>query len=309
MQILVTGGAGYLGRAVVHRLLFSGADIAVLKHISGHSWDPRVRVVSGDLLSVPDLTEAVRGVDSICHLAADKTVRRTTNAGTRAQRRVIVEGTELVLAAASAEVQRSGNPIRLVNMSSSAVYGVPVPRPLLVEDAADPVSDYGSAKRAAEMAVDRAVAADGGIGATTFRLFNAVGVTPCGTMPDPRGLIPRAVAAARGESGRFVVNGTGQAMRDFVHVRDVADAVVAGLAAATPGSHRTYNIGATPASVADVISLVGEISGKKVPVEHGPESRQDSSYLVADIGRTLSDLNWTPKRSGLERAILEQISG
>ncbi|MBT2896406.1 MULTISPECIES: NAD-dependent epimerase/dehydratase family protein [unclassified Streptomyces] len=306
MRVLITGASGYLGQTVVHRLVEDGVAVTALEHRTRRQWPSAVHVRAGDLLLAADLPEAVRDIDAVCHLAADATVRQTSARAAELQRQVITGGTGHLLAAMGAEAERRGAPMALLNLSSSAVYGWGVDRPLRTTDAASPRSPYGAAKLAAEGIIDRA-AATGRIGAISLRLFNAVGRTPYGAMPSPATLIPRAVAAVSGRSPVLTVNGDGNALRDFVHVSDVANAVAAALVRTSPGTHHLHNVGATPASVTEVLDEVGRVVGRPVPVWHGPADEMDSPHLVADTADTRAALGWDPVSSGLPRIVAEQF--
>ncbi|UZI32366.1 NAD-dependent epimerase/dehydratase family protein [Streptomyces sp. VB1] len=306
MRVLITGASGYLGQTVVHRLVAEGVAVTALEHFTRRRWPSAVQVRAGDLLRPAGLTEAVRDVDAVCHLAADTTVRQTSEHAAELQRQVITGGTGHLLAAMETEAERRGTPLALLNLSSSAVYGRGTGRPLGTTDAAEPRSPYGAAKLADEEAIG-ATAARGSIGAISLRLFNAAGRTPYGSTPNPVTLIPRAVAAASGRSPALTVNGDGSALRDFVHVRDVADAVAASLVRTVPGTHRVHNVGATPASVAEVLDEVGRAAGRTVPVRHRSADGMDTPHLVADTADTRVALGWDPVHSGLPRIVAEQF--
>ncbi|NUV87823.1 NAD-dependent epimerase/dehydratase family protein [Streptomyces sp. KAI-26] len=306
MRVLLTGASGYVGQAVVHRLVANGVAVTALEYRTRRRWPPAVHVRTGDLLRPAELWEAVRDVDAVCHLAADATVRHTSADAAELQRQVITEGTGYLLAAMGAEAERRGVPMGLLHLSSSAVYGRAVDRPLRVTDAAEPRSSYGAAKLAAEEAIG-AAAATGRIGAISLRLFNAGGRTPYGGAPSPATLIHKAVAAVSGRSTVLTVNGDGSALRDFVHVCDVATAVVAGLFRTTPATHHVHNVGATPASVLEVLAEVGRAAGRAVPVRHRAADGMDTPYLVADTADTRAALNWEPVSSGLPRIVTEQF--
>ncbi|CAM5243152.1 NAD-dependent epimerase/dehydratase family protein [Streptomyces cyaneofuscatus] len=306
MRVLITGASGYLGQTVVHRLVTEGFAVTALQHRTRRWWPSAVRVRAGDLLRPAGLTEAVRDVEAVCHLAADTTVRQTSEHAAELQRQVITGGTTHLLAAMETEAKRRGTSLVLLNLSSSAVYGRGTGSPLRTTDMAKPRSPYGAAKLAAEKAIG-ATAAGGRIGAISLRLFNAAGRTPYGSAPSPVTLIPRAVAAASGHSPALTVNGDGSAVRDFVHVRDVTAAVAASLVRTVPGTHSVYNVGATPASVAEVLDEVGRYAGRNVPVRYRSADERDTPHLVADTADARAALGWDPVRSGLPHIVAEQF--
>ncbi|MFD7730106.1 NAD-dependent epimerase/dehydratase family protein [Kitasatospora phosalacinea] len=309
MRVLVTGASGYVGQAVMHRLAAAGFGISVLRHRTDRPWGPSVRVHRGDILQTEVLRESVRGVDAVCHLAAVTTVRDASPGAAEHQRRVILDGTRNLLDAVRREGERRGRPLALIHFSTSAVYGLPAAEPLRTAWAAAPRSPYGAAKLQAEREVG-AEAATGALGAVCFRLFNAAGRSRGGGVPSPQGLIPRAVAVAvavaAGRSGVLRVYGDGSAMRDFVHVDDVAEAVVSALPRAVPGTHAVHNLGATPAGVLEVVRVAEQVCGRRLPVEYLPPAPLDSPYLVADTTRTREELGWEPRYSCLTRLVTEE---
>ena len=166
-----------------------------------------------------------------------------------------------------------------------------------------PASPYAASKWAAEELV-RYEAGTGGLGAVTLRCFNAAG--PGDT--DPTRLIPRALAAAAGRTSSLGVNGDGSAVRDYVHVDDLADAYALAFSATRPGEHRVYNVGGTAASVREVIAAVEEVSGRRVPVERRPP-QDEPAELRADSSRLREELGWRPERSELRTIVADAWDG
>jgi UDP-glucose 4-epimerase len=267
----VTGATGYVGRAVVREL-----------RVHGHEPVP-----SRQRLSEPfELAD----VDAVVHLAGVARVRESfedplsyyeTNVG----------GTLNLLKALKGQ--------RFLLASTGTVYR-PSDAALTEESIREPSSPYSATKAAAEDLVAWA-ARSGRIGATTLRLFNVAG----GGDTDTSRVITRAVACAAGTVPGMEVYGDGTAVRDFVHVRDVAAAFVVALEACSVGTSSVYNVGATPASVQDVLSAVSEVTGRSVNVTWKPAHPGEARSLRADVSR-LRALGWEPRHSALTEIVRDQ---
>ena len=168
-----------------------------------------------------------------------------------------------------------------------------------------PTSPYGESKAEAERAVAAAVAdADGALGAACLRIFNAAGAVAGMTDGNLTRVIPKVLAVAAGRAPRIEVNGDGSAIRDFVHVDDVASAFLLALAACQPGTNAVYNVGATPASVADIIAVAGQVTGRDIAVTWNPP-RNEPARLVAEHSRISRELGWQPTRSSLSQIVAD----
>jgi UDP-glucose 4-epimerase len=143
----------------------------------------------------------------------------------------------------------------------------------------------------------------GAIGVTSLRAFNIAGALPGRPDPDETRLIPRMMAVQRGTAPELVVNGHGDAIRDFVHVADMAEAFALALDASEPGAARVYNIGSgRPTRVRDVISVVEQVTGRPVARRHVPPAAEPHE-LLADSMSIQADLGWNPRRSNLRQII------
>lgn len=188
---------------------------------------------------------------------------------------------------------------RFLFASTGTVYR-PSDAPLTEESAREPSSPYAASKVAAEDLVAW-TARSGRIGATTLRLFNVAG----GGDTDTSRVITRAVACAAGTVPGMEVYGDGSAVRDFVHVRDVAAAFVVALEACEVGTSSVYNVGATAASVRDVLDAVAEVTGRPADVTWKPAHAGEIRSLRADASR-LRALGWEPRSSALEEIVRDQ---
>lgn len=308
MRVLVTGAYGFVGTALVQRLAASGHEIRALTSrppaeapAPESSPVPEVSVLHGDVRDPEAMRRAVEGVDAVCHLAALTGVREARD---RAAEYWAVNhgGAVTVAQAAAAEARERGRPMRFVLASTGAVYGQPELQPIPEDLPFLATNDYGETKRAAERDV-LGVPADGRFGAVVLRLFNAAGATG-GRSGDPDTLIPKTLAVARGDAPCLEVNGDGSAVRDFVHVDDVARAFELALAHADPDRRAVFNVGATGASVLDIVRVAREVTGHPIPVTHLP-SRGEARTLLADTRRARTVLGWQPQHSDLHHILTD----
>jgi UDP-glucose 4-epimerase len=294
VRVLVTGAAGYLGRSVVAALRAQGHEVVAL--VRGDAPVPAgVRPWRADITDEAAIrSTAVAGLDAVCHLAAFSTVRAAM-ADPVGVYRTNVTGTLNLLAALDAP--------RWVLASTASVYGHPPRQPVTEDTPPAPANPYAASKLAAEQVLGWQ-AATGRLGAVTLRVFNAAG----GGDRDESRIIPRVVAVATGRAPRLSVNGDGGAVRDFVHVEDVARAVLLALDAAAPGRHDVYNLGAVPASVLDIVRAARRLTGRPVPVEHLPAHPGEARELRADTGRIRAALGWKPEVTDLDALVRGQIA-
>ncbi|MGI5163538.1 NAD-dependent epimerase/dehydratase family protein [Spirillospora sp. CA-253888] len=306
MRVLVTGAAGYVGYAVGRRLLAAGHRVTGLVRDPGRPLPRGVRPIIGDLLDAEGLAAVLDGpYDAVCHLAALTRVRESF-ADPLGFFTVNVQGTVNLLRALP-PVRKDGSatpPTRVVYGSTAAVYGAPDLQPIPETQPPAPTSPYGSSKLAAEEVV-RSYARTGAIGAVVLRTFNVAGSVDGRPDPDPTRLIPRALAVAAGRAPHLEVNGDGGAVREYLHVDDLAAAHVAAVEAVRPGQERVYNVGGgAAASVAEVVAAVAEVTGRPVPVVHRPP-QPEPPLLLSDAAAIGRDLGWRPARSALREIIAD----
>ncbi|MEU5879148.1 NAD-dependent epimerase/dehydratase family protein [Spirillospora sp. NPDC047279] len=291
MRVLVTGAAGYVGYAVCRRLAAAGHEVTAL--VRRESPLPRgVRPHLADLLTPFTLDPC----EAVCHLAARTRVR---------------ESFDHPLDFYAANVQGTINLLRalpgtptVIYGSTAAVYGTPETQPITESAPPSPTSPYGASKLAAEDLI-RHHARTGAIGAVVLRTFNVAGSVDGRPDPDLTRLIPKALSVAAGEAPHLRVNGDGTAIREYLHLDDLAAAYVLALDAAAPGTALTYNVGSgTGTSVQDVITAVREVTGRPIPVEHAPP-QPEPPLLMADSTAIRRDLAWHPGRSALHEIIAD----
>ncbi|MEV0177719.1 NAD-dependent epimerase/dehydratase family protein [Streptomyces sp. NPDC050625] len=305
MRVLVTGAYGFVGNAVVRRLAEARHDVIAMTHRpSGASLSsaPVASTVHADLLSPEQLRKAVHDVDAVCHLAALTRVRESFERPDDYEA-VNHGGTVALLDACAAESVRAGRPLRIVQASTAAVYGVPERQPIDEQTPPRPTSPYGKTKLAADEELIRRTTA-GAVGAVILRAFNISGAVASVGDADLTRIIPKAVAVAAGQASHVDVNGDGSAVRDFVHVDDLARAYVLALQACEPGTHAVYNVGATGASVSNIVAATERITGRPVPVIHHPP-KQEPATLLSDTARIRRELEWKPERSSLDEIVAD----
>ncbi|MBF6135009.1 UDP-glucose 4-epimerase [Nocardia otitidiscaviarum] len=300
MRVLVTGAEGYVGRAVVAALRSSGYQPVAMVRGRPTSTSEAVRELPtectdiriAELLDAAAVREAVESVDAVCHLAGLGRARESLTDPLR-YFRVNTGGTVTLL-----EAMADAGVRRIVLASTASIYGSPELQPMgeALPDA--PPHPYASSKLAAELAVE-AQASTGRLAAAVLRLSNIAG----GADPDPTRLIPRTLAAAL-DGTPLTVNGDGTAVRDYLHVRDAAAAFVAALEQLPPqGSSRRYNIGSGKgSSVLDVAAAVERVTGRRVPLVHGP-AVPEPRMLIIDPGRAVGELDWAPLASDLDALV------
>jgi UDP-glucose 4-epimerase len=298
MRVLVTGATGFVGRAVTRQLAAAGHSVIGFAHT------PRpclCELVTGDLLDQAAVEQAVQGVDAVCHLAALTKVRESFEEPLQ-YFRVNVVGTLNLLDAMSAEAWGSGRTLLLVFASTGSVYGTPETQPITEDQQPAPGNPYGASKLAAETAIGYQ-AALGAVSAITLRTFNVAGAIDGHGDPDTSRLITRTLLAAAGQADCLSVNGDGSAIREYVHVADLARAYALAVDAVGLAGHRIYNVGSgVGVSVRDIIEAAERITGRAVPVRWGPPT-SEARELRADISRIQAELGWQPTRSDLDTIV------
>jgi UDP-glucose 4-epimerase len=306
MRILVTGGAGYIGSATARLLRASGHDVVILDHLgNGHpAAVPGMRLVVGDCRDGVIVESLLRDerIDAVVHFAALKSVEESVaDPGSYFDNNV--GGTLTVLRAmAAASVHR------FVFSSSCAVYGIPASLPVGEDTALRPMNPYGESKLLAERLLPWFDATHG-IRSAALRYFNAAGAAADGSAGedwrDAANLIPIVLGVAAGRRPALTVNGMdlptpdGSAVRDYIHVDDLAAAHIRALETIDRlDASLTVNVGTgRGASVLDIVAAARRITGQPIPIVAGPARPGDPPAVWADTRLAEATLGWRAQAS------------
>jgi UDP-glucose 4-epimerase len=303
VKLLVTGGAGYIGGIVTTMLLEAGHEVTVLDDLST---SPRDGVPAGAAFAECGLHDVGSvldpSYDAVLHFAGLIAAGESMTQPGRYWH--VNTGGSLALLVA----MRHAGVSRLVFSSTAAVYGDPESVPIPETARLEPTNVYGDTK----LAVDLMLAGSPWLGAVSLRYFNVVGsYRGQGERHTPEThLIPLALEAALGTRPEIAVFGTdyptpdGTAIRDYIHVEDLARAHLLALGALEPGTHKVYNLGNGHGfSVREVLSTVEKVTGRTLPVVERPRRAGDPVELVASSARARDELEWTPQKASLEQMV------
>jgi UDP-glucose 4-epimerase len=310
-RVLVTGGAGYIGSVIVDQLLGLGVGVVVLDDLSaGHQ--AAVARGAGFIqggVGNRELVEAIlgkEGIGAIVHMAAFALVAESVAQPQKYVSNNVTAARVLLEAAGRAKIRR------FVFSSSCAVYGHPARIPITEDSPQAPVNPYGETKRDFERVLGE-FAPTHGIEVVSLRYFNASGATATrGEDHDPEThLIPNVLAAAAGKRPAVDVYGTdyptpdGSAIRDYVHVADIAAAHVRALNVKVDAKQPVaVNLGTgTGRSVREVIDVARRVTGRSIRANEQPRRPGDPPALVAAVQRARDVLGWQPKQSSLDEII------
>lgn len=313
-RIFVTGGAGYIGAHCCKHLAAAGYIPVVYDDLSsGHSdfvrWGPLIQGDVRDFRSLVDAISACRPA-AVMHFAALALVGESVSNPERYWD-VNVGGVRTLL-----EAMRATGRNTLVFSSTCAIYGEPEAVPLVETTAKAPVSPYGASKLAAELMIESYdVAYD--LRSVRLRYFNACGADPDGDIGeshDPEThLIPLILDAVTGARGPVSVFGRdyptedGTAVRDYVHVCDLARAHVGALGYLQDGNPSTaLNLGTGQGtSVAEIIAAVERVTGLAVPFIDTARRAGDPPCLIAAPDEAQRKLDWHPSRSTIDDVVTD----
>ena len=307
-RILVTGGAGYIGAHAVLALIDQGFEPVILDNFStGHRYATQgCEVIEADLRDKAAIESAItsKRFDGVVHFAAKSIVGDSMRLPLDYFENNVTGSLNLINAAVKGEVEH------FVFSSTAAVYGEPESIPITEAHKLAPINPYGQSKRMIEIMLTGAYRAHG-LRSISFRYFNAAGAAPeagIGEHHEPEThLIPNVLRSCLSDNSgsRLKVFGDdyatrdGTCVRDYIHVRDLADAHVRGM------NHLFFdpiadqiNLGTVHgATVLEVIKACEQATGRSIEYDIEEKREGDPAVLVADNSKARDLLSWTPKAS------------
>ena len=310
MKLLVTGGAGYVGSVCAKALLEEGHEVVVVDDLSTGNADAvpdGARFVLADMVDAAPQLLSDESFDGVLHFAAKSLVGDSVVAPELYWHGNVVKTLQLL------EAMRAAGTPRLVFSSTAATYGEPESVPITEDAPTRPTNAYGATKLAIDFAITSYAAAHG-LAATSLRYFNVAGAyAGLGERhATETHLIPLVLQVATGKREEILVFGDdwptpdGTCIRDYIHVRDLADAHVLALQTAQPGSHRIYNLGnGTGFSVREVIACCERVVGKPIAARDVERRAGDPAVLIASSEKAVAELGWQPKHTSLDEIVAD----
>jgi UDP-glucose 4-epimerase len=310
MRILITGGAGYIGGTVARLLLAGGHAVTIydnLCHSKGSAVAAGADFIEGDLADRSLLRECLLlgQFDGVMHFAA------LIEAGESMARPEIYFRNNTAGTLSLLEAMQATGHKRLVFSSTAACYGEPVSTPILEDARLEPTNPYGESKLLVEHML-RWFNQIHGLRYASLRYFNVAGaIEGYGEAHEPEShLIPLVLDVALGRRVSIKIFGNdyptkdGTCIRDYIHVRDLADAHLLALAALEGRDRLIYNIGNGQGfTVREVIDSVRRVTGQPIPVEECPRRAGDPAVLVASSEKIKQELGWKPQFTELDAII------
>lgn len=308
MKLLVTGGAGYVGSVCAKVLLDQGHQVVIVDDLStgnGDAIPAGAEFVDGDMVAVAGDLLPGGSFDGVLHFAAKSLVGESVEVPEKYWYGNVVATLNLL------EVMRAAGTPRLVFSSTAATYGEPESVPITEQAPTMPTNPYGATKLAIDHAISSYAAAHG-LAATSLRYFNVAGAyAGLGERhATETHLIPLVLQVAAGRREEILVFGSdwptpdGTAIRDYIHIRDLADAHLLALQHCRPGEHRIYNLGnGTGFSVREVIDSCRRVTGRDIPSRDVGRRAGDPAVLIASSERAVTELGWRPRHTGIDEIV------
>jgi len=310
MNILVTGGAGYIGGTVARVLMDGGHSVTIydnLCHSKRSALPPKASFMEGDLADRTLLERTLNDgrFDAVMHFAA------LIEAGESMQKPEVYFRNNTAGSLTLLEAMTATRTRRLVFSSTAACYGEPEKTPITEDAKLQPTNAYGESKLLVEQML-RWFNQIHGLRYASLRYFNVAGaIEGYGESHEPEShLIPLVLDVALGRRRNIKIFGTdypthdGTCIRDYIHVKDLTDAHLLALGALEQHDRLIYNIGNGQGfTVREVIESVRRVTGAPIPVEEQPRRPGDPAVLVASSEKIKRELAWSPKFADLDRIV------
>jgi UDP-glucose 4-epimerase len=310
MNVLVTGGAGYIGSVVVAELVRAGYSVVVYDNLSKGfraAVPSGVELVIGDIADHDKIGETIKrhAIDAVMHFAALIDVGESMKEPERYFRNNTASTLSLL------ETMLEHKVMRFVFSSTAALYGEPENIPIRESDPLRPTNAYGESK----LLVERMLAWFNrihGLRYASLRYFNAAGATGnLGEAHHPEShLIPLILQVALGQRQAISIYGTdyptkdGTCVRDYIHVSDLAHAHVLALEGLGSHDHLIYNLGnGRGFTVREVIEVARQVTGHPIPAVETPRRPGDPAVLVASSEKIQQELKWRPQHADLQQIV------
>lgn len=308
MKLLVTGGAGYVGSVCATVLLEQGHEVVVVDDLSTGNADAvpaAAQFIEADMVEVAPKLLGDGSFDGVLHFAAKSLVGESVAEPERYWHGNVVKTLDLL------EAMRAAGTPRLVFSSTAATYGEPESVPITEDAPTRPTNAYGATKLAIDHAITSYATAHG-LAATSLRYFNVAGAyAGCGERhATETHLIPLVLQVVTGQRPEILVFGTdwptpdGTCIRDYIHVRDLADAHLLALQTSKPGEHRIYNLGnGTGFSVREVIACCERVTGGPIAARDVERRAGDPAVLIASSEKAVTELGWKPQHTTIDEIV------
>ncbi len=318
-NILVTGGAGYIGSHCVKRLAADGYSVTVLDNCGrGHAVavdrasGGKARLERADLRDTPRVEAILKdhAIEAVIHFAALAYVGESVTDPLRYYDNNTAGSVSLLRAMDAAGVKR------IVFSSTCATYGEPASMPIVETMPQQPINPYGWSKLMTERALIDYAGANQDFGFAALRYFNVAGSDPDGVIGEDHApethIIPVVLNCALGKVPKMSVFGDdydtpdGTCIRDYIHVNDLVNAHVVVMTALNAGDQRFYNLGTgTGTTVMQVIEAGREVTGRAIPAEIGPRRAGDPPELYADPGKIRRELGWEAECKDIKQMVAD----
>ena len=292
MKIIVTGGAGFIGKHLVNFLITKGINITIFDNFSNSKKESitylknqGVKIIEGDITKMQDINNAVTSHDMVIHLAAKISVEESIENPSETFQ-TNVEGTKNVLIACE-----NNNIKKIIVASSAAVYGESEPKIKLTEKSKmNPISPYGESKVMMEYEITRFVE-NHDLNYVILRFFNIYGIDQSS---EYAGVITKFIKKIE-MNKPLEIFGDGMQMRDFISINDIVNSIYHSI---ENGKNQIYNIASgTPITIKELAKLMISLSKKDLKIIYNNTKKGDIRFSQADISLAKKELDYLPKDS------------